>query len=114
MSLHRTLRWLPLALLVAPLAAQAADATAGKAVFRQQCALCHSAQPDDGGGAQGPSLTNVIGRKAGSGTAVIETLDGGEDLVVRGERQRHIFTKAKRQQAESSGHSGSAAQSHGI
>jgi len=82
MSIHRTLRWLPLALLVAPLAAQAADATAGKAVFRQQCALCHSAQPDDGGGAQGPSLMNVIGRKAGSGTAFSYTKAlSGSNLV---------------------------------
>ena len=44
----------------------AADAAAGKAVFKAQCALCHSAEPGDNGGAQGPTLDGVIGRKAGS------------------------------------------------
>ena len=44
----------------------AADAAAGKAVFQAQCALCHSAAPNDGGGAQGPSLQGVVGRKAAS------------------------------------------------
>ena len=42
----------------------AADANAGKTVFRTQCALCHSAEPNDNGGAQGPSLHGVFGRKA--------------------------------------------------
>ena len=46
--------------------ALAADAPAGKAVFQAQCALCHSAAPNDGGGAQGPSLQGVVGRKAAS------------------------------------------------
>ena len=44
----------------------AADANAGKAVFRAQCALCHSAQPGDNGGAQGPNLFGVFGRHAAS------------------------------------------------
>jgi len=39
-----------------------ADASAGKAAFRAQCALCHSAEPNDGGGAQGPNLNGVFGR----------------------------------------------------
>lgn len=39
-----------------------ADANAGKAVFRAQCALCHSAEPGDNGGAQGPNLNGVFGR----------------------------------------------------
>lgn len=39
---------------------------AGKAFFRAQCALCHSAEPNDGGGAQGPSLQDVFGREAAS------------------------------------------------
>ena len=43
-----------------------ADASAGKAVFHTQCALCHSAQPGDNGGAQGPNLLNVFGRHAAS------------------------------------------------
>lgn len=39
---------------------------AGKAFFRAQCALCHSAEPNDGGGAQGPLLHDVFGREAAS------------------------------------------------
>ncbi len=39
-------------------------ANAGKSVFREQCALCHSAQANDDGGAQGPDLGGVFGRKA--------------------------------------------------
>lgn len=45
----------------------AADAEAGKAYFRAQCALCHSAEPGDDGGAQGPDLNGVYGRAAASG-----------------------------------------------
>jgi hypothetical protein len=44
----------------------AASTDAGKTVFKQQCALCHTAEPGDNGGAQGPDLTGVFGRKAGS------------------------------------------------
>jgi len=47
-------------------AAPAADATAGKQYFRQQCLLCHSAEPGDSGGAQGPDLAGVFGRAAAS------------------------------------------------
>jgi glucose/arabinose dehydrogenase/cytochrome c2 len=43
-----------------------ANANAGKLVFRGQCALCHSAEPGDNGGAQGPNLNGVIGRHAAS------------------------------------------------
>jgi glucose/arabinose dehydrogenase/cytochrome c2 len=46
--------------------AGAPSANAGKAVFRAQCALCHSAEPNDNGGAQGPSLHGVVGRTAGT------------------------------------------------
>ena len=46
--------------------ALSADAAVGKRVFREQCALCHSAQSGDNGGAQGPSLAGVYGRRAGS------------------------------------------------
>ncbi|HKE94437.1 MAG TPA: PQQ-dependent sugar dehydrogenase [Povalibacter sp.] len=68
---HSLVRWssLGLALLVASASAVAADATAGKKFFRGQCALCHSAQPDDDGGAQGPDLNGVFGRKAASQAA---------------------------------------------
>jgi glucose/arabinose dehydrogenase/cytochrome c2 len=44
-----------------------ADAAAGKALFGQQCSICHSAEPGDDGGAQGPSLAGVYGRAAASG-----------------------------------------------
>src|SRR5262245_39896756 len=49
--------------------ASAADANAGKQVFREQCALCHSAEPNDNGGAQGPSLTNAFGRRAAANSS---------------------------------------------
>jgi glucose/arabinose dehydrogenase/cytochrome c2 len=47
--------------------AESADtvaANAGKALFKAQCALCHSAEPGDEGGAQGPDLHRVFGRTA--------------------------------------------------
>src|SRR5579871_6393792 len=46
--------------------ALAADANAGHTAFQQQCALCHSAQPGDNGGAQGPNLFGVFNRAAAS------------------------------------------------
>src|ERR1700754_1537254 len=46
--------------------AAALDPEAGKALFQQQCTVCHTAEPNDNGGAQGPSLQGVFGRKAGS------------------------------------------------
>jgi glucose/arabinose dehydrogenase/cytochrome c2 len=46
-----------------------ADANAGKTFFRAQCALCHSAEPNDNGGAQGPGLSGVLGRHAASNSA---------------------------------------------
>ena len=47
-------------------AAAAVDPEAGKVIFQQQCTVCHTAEPNDNGGAQGPSLQGVFGRKAGS------------------------------------------------
>lgn len=44
----------------------AAEAAAGKQLFTQRCAICHSAEAADSGGAQGPSLAGVVGRAAGS------------------------------------------------
>src|SRR5258708_10291256 len=41
-----------------------AEASAGKALFRQRCTVCHTAESDDNGGAQGPSLIGVLGRPA--------------------------------------------------
>jgi glucose/arabinose dehydrogenase/cytochrome c2 len=46
--------------------AVAADAAAGRTLFRQQCSVCHTAEPNDSGGAQGPSLIGVYGRHAAS------------------------------------------------
>ena len=43
-----------------------ADANSGKAVFRQRCSVCHTAESGDDGGAQGPSLSGVFGRPAAS------------------------------------------------
>ncbi len=44
--------------------ANAADAAAGKTVFHQRCAICHSVEK--GENKIGPSLFGVVGRKAGS------------------------------------------------
>jgi glucose/arabinose dehydrogenase/cytochrome c2 len=54
------------AFLVTTLPAFAADAMAGKALFRQRCSICHTAEIGDNGGAQGPSLVGVYGRAAAS------------------------------------------------
>jgi glucose/arabinose dehydrogenase/cytochrome c2 len=63
-------RSIAIASLIAALASPAigADANAGRTFFRAQCALCHSAEPNDNGGAQGPSLQGVLNRKAATGT----------------------------------------------
>ena len=53
-----------LAALLSATPALGANATAGKNYFHQQCALCHSAQPGDNGGAQGPNLDDVFERHA--------------------------------------------------
>jgi glucose/arabinose dehydrogenase/cytochrome c2 len=50
--------------LVAASPAFSADASAGKALFRQRCTVCHTAESGDDGGAQGPSLIGVLGRPA--------------------------------------------------
>jgi glucose/arabinose dehydrogenase/cytochrome c2 len=52
--------------LVASSPAFSADASAGKALFRQRCTVCHTAESSDNGGAQGPSLIGVLGRPAAS------------------------------------------------
>jgi glucose/arabinose dehydrogenase/cytochrome c2 len=67
-SLVSGLLLLSLATLSAESVAWGSDAAAGKVLFRQQCSLCHSAEPNDGGGAQGPNLNEVFGRRAGGGT----------------------------------------------
>jgi cytochrome c2 len=45
------------------------NVAAGKQLFEEQCIACHTAEPDDGGGMQGPSLSGLIGRPAGRETA---------------------------------------------
>jgi glucose/arabinose dehydrogenase len=50
--------------LAAAIPAFGLDATAGKAIFRQRCSVCHTAEPNDNGGGQGPSLIGVFGRAA--------------------------------------------------
>ena len=53
------------AALALPLpSAQAQDAAAGEAVFKKNCAICHTTEP--GKNKIGPSLAGVVGRKAGS------------------------------------------------
>ncbi|HUG73868.1 MAG TPA: c-type cytochrome, partial [Steroidobacteraceae bacterium] len=47
-----------------PGAAPPSPAVAGRTVFRTQCLLCHSAEEGDNGGAQGPNLQGLVGRKA--------------------------------------------------
>jgi len=42
------------------------DAQLGRSLFRDRCALCHTAEPGDGGGGEGPSLIGVFGRHAGA------------------------------------------------
>jgi glucose/arabinose dehydrogenase/cytochrome c2 len=50
--------------LIASSPAFSADASAGKALFRQRCSVCHTAESGDSGGAQGPALIGVLGRPA--------------------------------------------------
>jgi cytochrome c2 len=52
--------------LAAATAASAADVQQGRAIFREQCGLCHTGGPGDGDGGQGPNLNGVVGRMAGS------------------------------------------------
>jgi cytochrome c len=52
------------ALLVCPALPASAGAESGKQVFNQACIACHSLEPDKN--MTGPSLSGVLGRKAGS------------------------------------------------
>ncbi|HTS79573.1 MAG TPA: PQQ-dependent sugar dehydrogenase [Myxococcaceae bacterium] len=62
MALTRSVLLLSLLPWVA--AAATPSASRGEALFRTRCALCHTVDPG-GGGAQGPNLRGVVGRKAG-------------------------------------------------
>ncbi len=53
--------WTALTLLCAPMAAQAADAERGAALYEQRCAACHSLDANR----IGPAHRGVVGRKAG-------------------------------------------------
>src|ERR1035438_5185537 len=53
-----------LLVLVGSTPARSADANAGRTAFRLKCALCHSAEPNDGGGGDAPNLMTVVGRRA--------------------------------------------------
>jgi cytochrome c2 len=69
-----TLRFVTLAALGAVListtvAANAPDAATGKQFFGEQCGVCHTAEANDNGGSQGPSLIGVFGRKAAGDSA---------------------------------------------
>ena len=63
----RTLVALATLLSIAAVPALGADAAAGRNLFRTQCMLCHSAEAGDNGGAQGPNLQGILGRKAAGG-----------------------------------------------
>ena len=62
-----TIKHLPIVLFAAALAAGSANAqnaTAGAAVFKSQCGICHAVTP--GKNMIGPSLFGVVGRPAGT------------------------------------------------
>jgi len=65
----RTFVWVAMLGVGGAVAAPAPSAVAGKDYFRQQCALCHSAEPGDNGGAQGPGLDGILGRRAAADPA---------------------------------------------
>jgi cytochrome c len=71
-----------LALLAASAMARVEDA-AGKALFKQQCGTCHTAEKG-GGKRQGPNVFGVVGRPAGSlsGFAYSPAFAGGKDGLV--------------------------------
>ena len=50
--------------VLSPIAARAGDPAAGEAVFKSQCAICHS--PLQGKNMIGPSLFGIVGRHSGS------------------------------------------------
>ena len=65
-SIHRIWATAVLGLVAIPPASAEGNADEGKKFFEIQCIACHSAESEDGGGAQGPSLIGVLGRAAGS------------------------------------------------
>jgi glucose/arabinose dehydrogenase/cytochrome c2 len=64
---HLTLAiWCAVTALLAAQPVLGADSQVGRALFRQRCSICHTAEAGDNGGAQGPSLVGVYGRRAAS------------------------------------------------
>ena len=66
MPVHSMTYWCAAGWLLAAAPALAADASAGRALFRERCSVCHTAESGDSGGAQGPSLIGIMGRPAAS------------------------------------------------
>ena len=66
MPVHSMIYWCTAGWLLAASPALAADANAGKSLFRERCSVCHTAESGDNGGAQGPSLIGIMGRPAAS------------------------------------------------
>jgi glucose/arabinose dehydrogenase/cytochrome c2 len=64
MARHSIVLWCAIGCVLAVAPAFGADANAGKALFRERCSVCHTAESGDNGGAQGPSLVGVMGRAA--------------------------------------------------
>src|ERR1700683_4612185 len=64
MQIHTVLAAAALLVFVGAAPARSADVSAGRTAFRLQCALCHSAEPNDGGGGDAPNLMTVVGRHA--------------------------------------------------
>jgi glucose/arabinose dehydrogenase/cytochrome c2 len=74
--------------------AATADARAGKAVFQQQCTVCHTAEPNDNGGAQGPSLGGVVNRHAAADPSFSYTAALRDSKITWGERSLNRFLAA--------------------
>ena len=66
MPVHSMIFWCVAGWVLAAAPALAADANAGKSLFRERCSVCHTAESGDNGGAQGPSLIGIMGRPAAS------------------------------------------------
>ncbi|HEY6622156.1 MAG TPA: PQQ-dependent sugar dehydrogenase [Steroidobacteraceae bacterium] len=66
MPVHSMIFWCAAGWVLAAAPALAADANAGKSLFRERCSVCHTAESGDNGGAQGPSLIGIMGRPAAS------------------------------------------------
>ena len=56
MTVRSIMSWCAIGWVLSAAPALAADANAGKSLFRERCSVCHTAESGDNGGAQGPSL----------------------------------------------------------